>query len=160
MKDILGIICAAIGFAILFVLIIEDRGEPRTFVVVSDETFAVQQAPIDSNEPPSTLVMPEPIKIQNIADLSKISDLKIKSYIRKNASFRKEDNILFFEWRGHSDEKLVGEKIKLENDSEIYVIKYHYCDSCKEKDTMVHRQVFIIPKDMQYKMEMENILVH
>lgn len=156
MRDYLGMISAGIGFLIMFALINVNNNNPKTFMVVSNPVEIEQKMPEDSKDPPATLVMPKPVQITSQADIIKISDLKIKSFIRANSSFKK-DNILYFEWEGHPDEKLVGEEIKGKDGEKSYLIRYIYCDSCKNEDIRVHRQVFVVPKSLNYEMKMENL---
>jgi hypothetical protein len=156
MRDYLGIISAGIGFLIMITLINHNRHSPQTFMVVSSPIELEQKIPEDSKDSPETLVMPKPVLISSQADLLNIADLKIRSFIRANSSFKK-DNILYFEWKGHSDEKLIGKEIQNEQDKKSYLIRYLYCDSCKDGDNRLHKQVFVVPKTMDYEMKMENL---
>jgi len=158
MRDFLGILSAGIGFLILFALANAYNVEPKTFAVVSDEVVAQKLVPVDTDEPPTTLVMPTPVTINSLTELTNIPDLKIKNYVRKNGNFRK-NQVLYYEWVGHKEEKLTGEKVAIEGktDEYKYLIKYYCCNSCGKNDAVVHRQVFLIPKEMPYFMEMENL---
>lgn len=99
-------------------------------------------------EPQKTL-MPEPVCIVTAQGAAVISDDKLRRFVGRNAIFGR-DKVLYFEWQGGSEDKMEGTTVSdLETRDKRYVVTLKQTQG----ETMFHRQVFIIPQNYTYEVE-------
>ena len=142
------------SFFILVALVKEKPVQQQEIAIISSSSFSdeeikqpesvVEPTPID--EKPS-IKLPEPIVIYNQFDLSKIEDLALRSMVRRKVDFRRQ-KVLYFVWKGNTEEKMEGKMVDKEN---IYLITLY---SQPEASLMIHKQVFIIPANVNYSLEL------
>lgn len=98
---------------------------------------------------PSTTLMPEPVLIVESKSVSVITDEKLRRFVSRNAVFNR-DKVLYFEWRGGPQDKMEGTTVSdLETKDKRYVISLKQTQG----ESMLHRQVFIVPRSYTYEVE-------
>lgn len=112
------------------------------------ETPPVLEEKIEVVEPART-IMPEPVCITVAQDVVSISDEKLRRFVGKNAVFSR-DKVLYFEWNGGPNDKMEGTTVSdIETKDKRYVVSLKHTPG----ETMLHRQVFIIPRNYTFEVE-------
>ena len=151
MRGILVSLAVVFGFIIVVALVHQKPSEPQQIAVISTEsplpapTEVEPQAKIDN--PPASMKMPEPMVITSYKDVNRIPGAGLRTFVRRKADFR-HDNVLFFEWKGISGDKMIGE-VK----DKKYTITLHPAYTVMFGQEVVHRQIFVIPASYPYVCE-------
>jgi hypothetical protein len=153
MRALLVLLAVAASFIIVTALVQQKTEQPPQIAVISTESpipTPVQVNPkLEKSIPPATIKMPEPILITSWKDAARISDPNLRAFARRKADFR-NDNVLFFEWKGPSGDKLTGD---LTTKDKKYIITLHHEPTSTGE--VIHRQLFVIPAAYTYVCEIE-----
>lgn len=137
---------------IVFFLTNKRNQEPLALAVnipdVAPEPLLEKPQPVIATDP-STTLMPEPVLIVEPQNVSLITDEKLRRFVARNAAFNR-DKVLYFEWRGGPQDKMEGTTVSdLETKDKRYVISLKQTQG----ESMLHRQVFIVPRSYTYEVE-------
>lgn len=125
----------------------EKTVESNIELVLADTDWS-EQAPVEVAEP-AMAIMPSPVLLQK-DQVDLIEDEKLRNFVKNNAIFDR-DTVLYFEWRGGPDDTMEGITASdLATQYKRYVIRL----VSTRGEHMLHRQVFIIPSNYTYEVEM------
>jgi hypothetical protein len=93
---------------------------------------------------PAPAIMPQPLHINSLSDVNLISDYSLKDFVLKNPDFQ-NFQILYFEWNGSHDDKMVAEQ------KDIYKIILY--PSPMTGQSFIHRQIFYVPRNLNFVCE-------
>jgi hypothetical protein len=145
MRGILLLLTVFLSVVNLFLLVREKPANPEKIEIITTETvvYDMEEKPVEPPIKIESTFLPQPIVISNLLDLSKIDDLTLKAFAMRQTEFRNE-KILYFVWKGKSNEKLQGQQI---SDEKKYVLTLIPGSDDKE---VTHRQIFVIPQNYDY----------
>lgn len=146
MRAILLAITVLMSFFILVALIKEKPVQQQEIAIVTESLNEELQEPVQEPtiEKPPQLDFPQPIIIDNQFDVSKIDDISLRNTVRLKTDFRRQ-KVLYFVWKGSDGERMEG---KMQDN--VFAITLF---SKLEASLMIHKQVFIIPANADFSVE-------
>lgn len=149
MRAILLAITVLMSFFILVALIKEKPVQQQEIAIVTESLNEELQEPVEIQEPTfekqsPQLDFPQPIIIDNQFDVSKIDDISLRNTVRLKTDFRRQ-KVLYFVWKGSDGERMEG---KMQDN--VFAITLF---SKLEASLMIHKQVFIIPANADFSVE-------
>jgi hypothetical protein len=150
MKNILNIALVVLwAWAFLvFVLNVKslDFNQSQEGYIQSEEHDFIEEGISDEYEKENL----KTLTITNFIDASKIGDLKLRSFARRNAVFSK-DKVLYFEWKGNPNDSISIETIAKGEKYKIVLHKSQEDDSKK----YIHKKVYVVPKNSGFELEIK-----